>query len=253
MTRVKICGLRDPADAQVAIDAGADLLGVVFAESPRRATLEQARALRSVTGPRIELFEADTPSFDAAIDRAGRPLLVGVFAGQSADEINRIVSAVDLDVVQLSGGEHPALVGRLTRPVIRVHHVAANEPEVVPESVVAQLTTRVAEQPSTIAALETQSEQGGGSGQTFDWSIAAAVAKEHAIMLGGGLNPENVVRAIEAVGPWAVDVSSGVEVEKGIKDADKIRAFVASSRSASSVSFGLGQADTGRSGTGERV
>ena len=98
MTRVKICGLREPEHARVAIDAGADMLGIIFAASPRRATLEQARALRSVVGPRIELFEADTATFDAAIDHAGRPLLVGVFARQSADEINRVAAAVDLDV-----------------------------------------------------------------------------------------------------------------------------------------------------------
>ena len=225
MTRIKICGLRDPEHARVAIDVGADLLGVVFAESPRQATLPQARALRSAVGPRIELFEADTAAFDTAIDGAGRPLLIGVFARQSADEINRIAAAADLDAVQLSGGEHPALVARLTRPVIRVHHVDA-------DSTIEQLLTRVAERPPTIAALETKSAQGGGSGRTFDWSIAAAVARRHPIMLGGGLNPGNVADAIEQVAPWAVDVSSGVEAETGIKDADKIRAFIANARGA---------------------
>lgn len=240
MTRVKICGLREPEHARVAIDAGADMLGILFAASPRRATVEQARALRGVVGPRIELFEADTATFDTAIDQAGRPLLVGVFARQSADEINRIVAAVDLDVVQLSGGEHPALVARITRPVIRVHHVDAG-------STVELLTARVAQRPATVAALETKSAQGGGSGRTFDWSIAAAVARDHRIMLGGGLNPDNVAAAVVAVRPWAVDVSSGVESETrmhgesetcengergGVKDPDKIRDFIARAHAA---------------------
>ena len=225
MTRVKICGLRDPADARVAIDAGADLLGVIFAESPRKATVEQARALRAVAGPRSELFESDAGTFDAAIEKNGRPLLVGVFARQSADEINRIAAAVDLDVVQLSGGEQAELIARLTRPVIRIHHVDA-------ESTLDDLSARVAEGPASVPGLETRSSRGGGSGRTFDWSLAAAIARERPIMLGGGLNPDNVAKAIASVRPWAVDASSGVESEPGVKSPDKIRALIGNARAA---------------------
>ena len=243
MTRIKICGLRDPQDARAARDAGADMLGVIFAESPRRASLEQARAIRAALGPRIELFESDTAAFAAAIDRAGQPLLVGVFARQSADEIVRIAAAADLDVIQLSGGEHPQLVARLTRPVIRVHHVdAATDADA--------LLGRVAERPTTVAALDTHSGQGGGSGRTFDWAIAAAIARIRPIMLSGGLSSDNVAAAIERVHPWAVDVSSGVEERSdedgaprpGVKSPDRIRDFIRNARAAS---------DSGPIATGE--
>lgn len=231
MTRVKICGLRDPRHARVAMDAGADMLGVVFAESPRRASLEQARALRTLIGPRTTVFEANAPAFDAAIDGAGRPLLVGVFARQPADEINRIAAAVDLDIVQLSGGEHPALLERLTRPAIHVHHVDA-------DAGAADVQNALALSPRAVPALETQSAQGGGSGRSFDWSIAATIAATTPIMLGGGLRPDNVALAITTVGPWAVDVSSGVEAEPGVKDPEKIRRFISAARAARAATGG---------------
>jgi phosphoribosylanthranilate isomerase len=233
MTRVKICGLRDPQDARLARDAGADMLGVIFAESPRRASLGQARAIRAALGPRIELFEADADAFGAAIDAAGRPLLVGVFARQSADEIVRIAAEVDLDAIQLSGGEHAELVARLPRPVIRVHHVDAGaDPDA--------LLVQVARGPATITALDTYSAQGGGSGRTFDWAIAAAIARIRPIMLCGGLTPDNVAAAIERVRPWAVDVASGVERRSdadgrpapGVKSPERVRAFIENVRAA---------------------
>ena len=226
--RVKICGLREPAHARVAIDAGADFLGVTFAESPRRLTLEQARAIRTVAGPRVEVFSADAETLSAAIDGVGRPLLVGVFARQSADEINRIIAAVDLDLVQLSGGEHPSLAARLPRPVIRVHHI---DTATTAEALLTALRREDAVPPPTLTHLDTHSDIGGGSGRTFDWSIAAAVARERPIMLAGGLTPENVAGAVLAVRPWALDVASGVESEER-KDPDKIRAFVSAARAA---------------------
>ena len=222
--RVKICGLGEPEHARVAIDAGADLLGMIFADAPRRVSLAQARAIRAVVGPRTELFEAAPAAFGAAIVGAGRPLLVGVFARQTADEINRIVTEVDLDLVQLSGGEHPALVGRITRPVIRVIHVG---PEARAETVLAD----AARPPLSFTTLDAESMQGGGLGRSFDWSLAAAVARGRPIILAGGLRPDNVARAILQVRPWGVDVSSGVETE-GVKEPEKIRAFLAAAKAA---------------------
>ena len=222
---VKICGLRDPSRAKVAIDAGADFLGVVFAESKRLVTVEQARAIRAATGPRVEVVDASAEAFAAARRAAGRPLLVGVFADQPPDEINRIIAATDLDLIQLSGGEHPSLAARLTRPALRAIHVAA-------EGAAGEVLTEARRPPATVTLLDAQDAAArGGTGRTFDWSLAAAVAGERAIMLAGGLTPENVAEAVRTVRPWAVDVSTGVE-SGGVKDPGKIRAFLAAARAA---------------------
>lgn len=227
MTRVKICGLRDPDHARVAIEAGADLLGVVFADSRRRVTVDEARAIREVAGPRTVIFESTTDAVDAALSQR-RPLLVGVFARQSPDEINRIAAAVDLDLVQLSGGEDPALARRLQRPVIRAVHISTVGD---PAALAAGALRDAARGPAAITFLDTKSEQGGGAGVTFDWEVARRVAADRPIMLAGGLTPANVGDAVEQVRPWAVDVSSGVETN-GAKDTAKIRAFLAAARAA---------------------
>lgn len=216
---VKICGLRAPAHVKTAIDAGADFLGFVFAASPRQITVSQARAIRALTGPRVEVVDAVAEAVVAARRTARRPLIVGVFADQSADEINRVIAEVDLDLVQLSGGEHSALAARLTRPAIRVVHVAEGDTH---EAVLAD----AAHPPATLTLLDTRdSHVRGGSGRSFDWTVAATVAVARPIMLAGGLTPENVDEALRRVRPWAVDVSSGVETD-GVKDPDKIRAFI---------------------------
>ena len=219
---VKICSLREARHAKVAIDAGASMLGMIFADAPRRITIGEARAIRTVVGPRIEVLESDTRSFNAAIQSAGRPLLVGVFARQSPDEINRVVDETDIDVVQLSGSEHPSIAARLTRPVIRAIHVDV-------DSRVETIQRDAARIPRTVTLLDTKTQQGGGSGAMFDWSLALAVAAEVPFMLAGGLTPDNVADAVERVRPWAVDVSSGVETD-GRKDANKIRAFIAAAK-----------------------
>jgi phosphoribosylanthranilate isomerase len=216
---VKICGLREPNHAKVAIDAGASMLGMIFAEAPRRISIGEARAIRAVVGPRSEVLDSSTRVFDAAIQSAGRPLLVGVFARQSPDEINRVIDETDIDVVQLSGGEHPSIAARLTRPVIRAIHVDA-------ESSVETIRRETERMPQSVTLLDAKSRQGGGGGVTFDWSLATAIATELPLMLAGGLSPDNVADAVTRVQPWAVDVSSGVETD-GRKDADKIRAFIA--------------------------
>ena len=220
--QVKICGLREAQHAKVAMDAGAAMLGMIFADVPRRIAMSEARAIRAIAGPRLEVLESDVGSFDTAIQSAGRPLLVGVFARQSPDEINRVINETDIDVVQLSGGEHPSIVARLTRPVIRAIHVDA-------KSSADAIQREASRKPQTVALLDTKSEHGGGSGATFDWSLAAAVAADVPLMLAGGLTPDNVAGAVERVSPWAVDVSSGVETN-GRKDADKIRAFIAAAK-----------------------
>ena len=239
LTRTKICGLRQPRHARVAIDAGADLLGIVFAPSRRQASVDEGRAIRAEVGPRIEVVDS-TPEAFAAARAAHGPLLVGVFAGQSPDEINRIALAVDLDIVQLSGGEHPSIAARIQRPVIRTVHVSPGAPKGAADISNAVSSAEAAladatQQPPTVTHLDTKSAEGGGSGKTFDWSIAALIAPQHPFLMAGGLDPDNVGRAIAQVVPWGVDVSSGVETD-GVKDPAKIQAFLFAARAAQKAS-----------------
>ncbi len=223
MTFVKICSVRAVEHAVWAREAGADAVGMIFADAPRRIDMPVARAVRRELGPRIQVLEATPDTVERERRAAGRPLLVGVFARQSVDEIERVLDQVDLDIVQLSGGEHPALTTRIKRAVVRAVHVdeSMDAPAVLCE---------IDRAPSAIALLDARSKQGGGSGKTIDWSVAADVAAQRRLVLSGGLTPDNVREAVRAVRPWAVDVSSGVETD-GVKDQTKIRAFVAAAKS----------------------
>lgn len=216
---VKICGVRSVETAAAARTAGADFIGLIFADARRRVALETARAIRRELGARMEITDASADAVERARLAAGRPLLVGVFARQTPDQILRVLEQVDLDLVQLSGGEQPALAGRIPRAVIRATHVGAGASP-------ASLRREIGRGPPTLTLLDAASKQGGGTGQRFDWSLAAEIAAERPIILAGGLNPENVSEAAALVRPWAVDVSSGVETA-GEKSAAKIRAFVA--------------------------
>ena len=221
---VKICGVREAAHAAVVRDAGADLIGMIFADARRQVEMPAARAIRRELGPRVEITDSSAEAVERARSQSGRPLLVGVFARQTPDEILRVLDQVDLDLVQLSGGEHPALAGRIPRAVIRATHVG--------EGATAESLLRDARrEPPTITLLDAASRQGGGTGERFDWSLARAVAERRSILLAGGLTPENVGEAIAEVRPWAVDVSSGVEVD-GVKSEARIRAFVGAAKAA---------------------
>ncbi len=223
MTFVKICSVREVEHAVWAREAGADEIGMIFADAPRRIEIKAARAVRRELGPRVEILESRTETLERERRAANQPLLVGVFARQSVDEIQRVLDQVDLDIVQLSGGEHPALVQRIPRAVVRAIHVADGMD-------VADVLREIDRAPNAVTMLDAKSKQGGGMGERIDWSIAAAVAAERPLVLAGGLNPENVGDAVRAVRPWAVDVSSGVETD-GTKDREKIRAFIAAANS----------------------
>ncbi len=217
MIRFKICGLRDVDSALVAADAGAEFLGFAFVHGVRRQlTLEQGQAII----PRV----ADEMGED-------RPGLVGLFADQDIEEVNRIIEACALDYAQLCGSEEPDYWDRVEAKVfkqIKVKPLATEQDTV--ESVLAQVNEVVSR--DGIAHLDAYKKGAfGGTGHTFDWSIAARVAQDFDVVLAGGLNQDNVATAIRQADPWMVDVSSGVETE-GVKDHAKIRAFAEAVRSA---------------------
>ena len=244
MTRFKICGNREPADAIAAAEAGADFVGMIFADAPRRVETAAAQAMVRALGPPLAAHEIALPPparpraredarewfrhgaavFDAYLE-AKRPLAVGVFADQPIEEVNAIAEETGIDLVQLSGGERWEDCLLVTRQVVRVAHIPALGAPADPLGLA---------RPGFALALLLDSAHGGqrgGSGRTFDWEVARAVSSELPIFLAGGLTPENVGRAVAQVRPWAVDVSSGVERE-GRKDHDRVRAFAAAVRAA---------------------
>ena len=212
MTHVKICGISRPEDAVAA--AGADFIGLMFAESPRRVTLEQARAL-----------------VEAVRSRPDPPKAVGVFANNPLDEVNETARALALDYVQISGDEPDDYVRRVEARVIRSVHVeagAGRQPDIA--ALAARLDALRALGATPLLDAKVDSRY-GGTGRRFDHAAALDAAREHDFLLAGGLTPENVAEAVAGVRPWGVDVSSGVETG-GVKDPVKIRAFIEAVRNA---------------------
>ena len=210
MTKFKICGLRDVDNALAAAKAGADFLGMNFVPGVRRRiTLEQAQSiidrLRTRLGERV-------------------PTLVGLFANQPVDEINYIVEQCGLELAQLCGDEPREYWDEVVVPVIRQIKVRDD----IPTDDAVERAARQIEEVigSGYTPMLDKYEQGalGGTGRTFDWRIASGLASRYDLILAGGLTPDNVARAVADVGPWGVDVSSGVETD-GVKDAAKIRRF----------------------------
>lgn len=195
MVRVKICGITDSFIAGAAVKAGADALGFVFAESPRRVDPETAR--------RICL---SLPPFVAR---------VGVFVNSPPGVVREIVDYCGLDYAQLHGDETPEYCGNLRRRVIKAFKVRD-----------AASLAKIREYPVAGVLLDALVPgQDGGTGRAFDWSLARDLPDVPPLVLAGGLTPENVGQAVRLVRPYAVDVSSGVETE-GKKDPEKIRLFI---------------------------
>lgn len=217
MTRIKICGLRDPGHALVAAQHGADFLGFVFVPGVRRQ-LAVPDAQRVVAAYR----ERHGP---------GGPRLVGLFADQPLDEVNRILQDCSLDMAQLCGNEPLDYCRQIARPVIKVLHVRDDD---LPQQEVERLGAAIAplREAGVIVTLDREAPQPGGAGQTFNWGIAWELSPSRDFILAGGLTPDNVADAIRQVHPWGVDVSSGVETG-GVKDPARIGAFIAAARSAS--------------------
>lgn len=202
-TRIKICGLTRPEDVRAAVEAGADAIGFVFyPPSPRHLDFARAAELATLLPPfvtAVGLFVNPDPAFVAAAR-----------------------NAVPLQLLQFHGDERDADCARHGLPWIKA---ARMRPGV-------DLVEFSASHPGARGfLLDTYVEGYGGSGKTFDWSLIPS-GLGRPVILSGGLDPENVEEAVRRVRPWAVDVSSGVEVAKGIKDAAKIAAFIAGVRHA---------------------
>jgi phosphoribosylanthranilate isomerase len=200
--KIKICGLTRAEDVQAAVNAGADAIGFVFTASPRRISIDKA----------IEL-SAYVP---------GGVLRVGLFLNQDRSEIELVTGSVALDILQFHGSETEQECSRFKLPWLKA--VAMENAESVKQ----------AEQnfPGAAGLLLDSHSKGtrGGSGKLFDWSLSRPVEKP--VWLAGGLNADNVIRAIQTVRPYAVDVSSGVESAPGIKAPARLKAFVKAVRQA---------------------
>ena len=204
VVRSKICGITRVDDALTAAKAGADAIGLVFyAKSPRAVDVRQAREIVAALPPFVTT--------------------VGLFVNASRCEINEILDAVPLDMLQFHGDETPAQCEGFHRPWFKALRVGNGE----------DIEAEVARYANASGILLDTFVAGvpGGTGERFDWSlIPAALAKP--LILAGGLTSENVQQAIAQVRPYAVDVSGGVEASKGVKDASKVMAFVGRVRSA---------------------
>jgi phosphoribosylanthranilate isomerase len=197
-TRVKICGITRAEDARTAVDQGADAIGLVFyPPSPRSVTPERAAEIVQTLPPFVTV--------------------VGLFVNEDPNRIESILSRVPLDLLQFHGDEHPAECSRYERPFLKAVRMRED----------IDLRALAESYADARALLLDSYRKGvpGGTGESFEWDrIPPELAGT--IVLAGGLDPDNIEQAIRKVRPYAVDVSGGVERDKGIKDADKIAAFM---------------------------
>jgi phosphoribosylanthranilate isomerase len=227
-TRVKICGLTNLEDALVAAEAGADLLGFIFYEpSPRYVRPEVVREIVSVI--RNGILHNGQPDSIAANNDAPRftldalPQFVGVFVNASLDTVTRTLDDCRLDLAQLHGDEPPAFMAELQDRAYKALRPQSSEEA---ESLI-QTYHPPSPYPAPSFLIDAYHPAlYGGTGHVTDWTMAAGIARRYPTMLAGSLTPVNVTQAIRAVAPWGVDVSSGVEREKGKKDHEKMKAFV---------------------------
>lgn len=198
-TRAKICGITRLEDALVAVEHGADAIGLVFYKpSPRYVSIEQAAAISAALPPFVSV--------------------VALFVDPTQGEVNAVLSRVRIDVLQFHGEESEVECAQYSLPYLKVIRVKTDTNLI-----------QYAQAYGTAKALllDTYSEHAvGGTGQVFDWSLIPNNLPVP-IILAGGLTPENVNEAVKQVKPYAVDVSGGVETSKGIKNSVKIAAFMA--------------------------
>ena len=204
MTRIKICGITRVEDGLAAARAGADAIGLVFyGKSPRHVEVAQA----------------------AQIARALPPFVttVGLFVDPAAAEVEAVLRQLHLDLLQFHGDEPPEFCGQFGVPYLKAKRVKEGVDLV-------QYAVRYREAKALLLDAYVEGVA-GGTGQSFDWGLIPAKLPLP-VILSGGLDPQNVEAAVRQVRPWAVDVSSGVEQAKGIKDAAKIAAFMQGVRNA---------------------
>jgi phosphoribosylanthranilate isomerase len=197
-TRVKICGITRVEDALAAARSGADAIGLVFyAKSPRAVSLEQAQAVVRALPPFITT--------------------VGLFVDAAPEEIHTVLAKLPLQLLQFHGGELPEACGAYGLPYLKALRVREDS----------DLAAMARSYEDAAGILVDTYVEGipGGTGRVFDWTrLPTRLAQP--MILAGGLTPDNVAGAVERVRPWAVDVSGGVEVAPGVKDAAKIEAFI---------------------------
>ncbi|HET7036175.1 MAG TPA: phosphoribosylanthranilate isomerase [Thermomicrobiaceae bacterium] len=227
MTLVKICGVRSPESARVVAEAGADLMGLIFAPARRQVTVEAAAEIVAVL--RAALSSSGGAAEETALLGAKHaPAAVGVFVDETPERMNAVAEAAGLDLIQLSGDEPPELLAQLARPALKALRLPAG----TAVDAARRAAARYLEAPVPARALLLDTHVAGsygGNGVVGDWELAAALAREFPLILAGGLKPELAPEAIARVAPLGVDVSSGVETE-GDKDPARIRAFVAAAR-----------------------
>lgn len=206
-TRIKICGITRVEDALAAASAGADALGLVFySSSPRALDIAHAEAIRDALPPFVSI--------------------VALFVNEDVGRVAEVIATVRPDLLQFHGDEDTRYCAQFAMPYIKAVRVPATA---APDD----LLKYEADFPSAKMLLLDTLAAGvyGGSGESFNWGVIPAVMCPR-IVLSGGLNPANVEQAIRSVRPWAVDVSSGVELQKGVKDHRQIEHFIEAVRNA---------------------
>ena len=205
-TRIKIEGITRPADAVAAAAAGADAIGLVFyPSSPRFLSVERAREIRDALPPFVQS--------------------VALFVNADAAQVAQVIGRVHPGVLQFHGDESPEYCAQFGLPYIKAHRVRSGV-----DSAVSALEYLRPFSGAAAWLFDSHVPEYGGAGESFDWSLVPATDKP--VILAGGLSAANVGAAIRRVKPWGVDVASGVESAKGIKDAARIAAFIAEVRNA---------------------
>ena len=229
--RTKICGIQRPEEALVAAEAGVDFIGLVFVPG-RRRRLEVAAAKHIAATMRAAGSRLNRPA----------PQAVGLFADQPLAEVQEVIKAGGLDAAQLCGQESPdycrQVQGETGASVIKVLHISGGATAGQRDAGVERRLLDYQEAGCYITLDRLVEGLQGGTGESFDWAVAAQLSQRgYQFLLAGGLTPDNVAQAVSQARPWGVDVSTGVETG-GVKDPEKIRAFIQNARGVPQESIG---------------